>query len=234
MQTTDLQTQIDDLNRKLDFVVEELAHQRRRRMELEDLKTDGLIIARDLYQTTVEELEGVSEQVKPRDIIHLLKKLLRNVNNISATFDQLESLKDLLADLQPIGKEMYGSALVKLDELDRKGYFEFARQLNAIADDSVETLMAEDMDRLREHVPRLIRWLKSVTQPETLQSLETMIVALTRGEGSAREAKSLFGLMKEMNTPEARRGLAAFVEFVKGLGAPHGAPAENRDRKETQ
>ena len=42
------------------------------------------------------------------------------------------------------------------------------------------------------------------------------------------------GLLKEMNTPEARRGLAAFVEFVKGLGAPQGARAPEEYSKQIQ
>ena len=48
-----------------------------------------------------------------------------------------------------------------------------------------------------------------------------------RGEASARDDVSLFGLLKEMNSPAARRGLSAMVEFVKGLGAPQGARAGN-------
>lgn len=225
MDTTDIQEQIDALNQKLDFIVEELAHQKRHRLEMQDLKEDLTIVAKDLYQTTVVELEEVSDHVRPGDIVFLLKKLLRNVNNISGAFDQLESARDLLADLTPISKEVYSSLLVTLDELDRKGYFEFARKARGMADDAVGTLVEEDLDQLRENLPKLIRWTKSVTQPGTLRALETMVVALERGEASAREDVSLFGLLKEMNKPQTRRGMAAMLEFVRGLGAPQGAPA---------
>lgn len=229
MQATDVQSQIDDINRKLDFIVEELAHQKQHRLEIQDLKDDLTIVGKDVYQTTVEELEEISEHVRPEDLVHLFKKLLRNANNLANAFDQLESLRDLAADLRPIGKEVYAGALVSLDDLDRKGYFELARQTRRMADDAVETLIAEDLDQLRENIPRLLRWAKSVTQPGTLQSLETLVVALERGEASARADVSLFGLLKEMNTPEARRGLAALIEFVKGLGAPQGARGPERD-----
>ena len=225
MQATDVQTQIDELNTKLDLVLDELAHQKRQRLEMQDLKDDLTIVAKDLYQTTVVELEEISDHVKPGDLVYLLKKLLRNVNNISATFDQLESLRDMLADLTPITKEVYSSALVTLEDMQHKGYFELARHARGMADDAVGTVVEEDLEELRENIPRLIRWTKSVTHPETLQAFETMVVALTRGEAAERKTVSLFKLLREMNTPEARRGLAAFVEFVKGLGAPRGAPA---------
>jgi len=217
--TTDLQSQIDSLNRKLDFIVEELGHQKRHRLEMQDLKEDLTIVSKDLYHTAVGELEEISEHVKPGDLVYLLKKLLRNANNLAAAFDQLESLRDLLADLKPITREVYSSALVTLSELDRKGYFELARQARSMADDAVEIVMAEDVEALRANVPHLIRWAKSMTQPGTLKALETMVVALERGEAAARSDISMFGLLKELNTPEARKGLSAFVEFVKGLGA---------------
>ena len=128
MASPDTQSQIDAINRKLDFIVEELEHQKRQRLEMHDLKDDLTIVAKDVYQTTVEELEGISEHVKPGDLVFVFRKLLRNANNLANAFDQLESLRDLLADLQPISKEIYSSALVTLNELDRKGYFELARQ----------------------------------------------------------------------------------------------------------
>ena len=201
MASPDTQSQIDAINRKLDFI----------------LKDDLTIVAKDVYQTTVEELEGISEHVKPGDFVFLFRKLLRNANNLANAFDQLESLRDLLADLKPISKEIYSSALVTLEELDRKGYFELARQTRGIADDAVETLIAEDLSQLRENVPQLLRWAKSMTQPGTLRALETMVVALERGEAAARSDASLFGLLRELNKPEARRGMSALIEFVKGL-----------------
>ncbi len=63
MPSTDVQAQIDAINRKLDFIVEELAHQKRHRLEMQDLKDDLTIVGRDLYQTGVEELEEISEHV---------------------------------------------------------------------------------------------------------------------------------------------------------------------------
>jgi len=222
---SDLQEQIDALNSKLDFIVEELEHQKRHRLEMQDLKEDLTIVAKDLYQTAVVEFEEVSDHVQPGDTVFLLKKLLRNVNNLAAAFDQLESARDLVADLTPITKEVYSSALVTMEELDRKGYFELARKGKCLADSAIPTLIEEDIEGLCENIPRLIRWMKAVTQPGTLQSLETMVVALERGEASARENWSLFRLLREMNKPETRKGMAAMLEFVKGLGAPKGARA---------
>lgn len=231
---TDVQSQIGAVNRKLDFIIEELAHQKSHRLEMQDLKDDLTIVAKDLYQTAVVELEEMSEHVKPGDLVYLFKKLLRNANNLANAFDQLESMRDLLMDLKPISKEIYRDALVKLEDLEKKGYFELARHSGGIMDDAVETLIEEDLEQLRANIPRLIRWFKSVTQPGTLQALETMVIALERGEASARNDISLFGLVRELNTPEARRGLAVFVEFIKCLGAGGGAQLLPEELKQIQ
>ena len=51
-----MQTQIDDINRKLDIVIEEIELQKQRRREMDDLKDDLMRVGNDLYATTVNEL----------------------------------------------------------------------------------------------------------------------------------------------------------------------------------
>ena len=84
-----IQTQIDDINRKLDVIVEEIELQRANRREMEDLKDDLMRIGKDVYDTAVVELEEMHDQLSSQDVIHLGKKLLRNVNNLTSTFEQL-------------------------------------------------------------------------------------------------------------------------------------------------
>jgi len=229
MQVTEVQVQIDELHRKLDVILAEMEHQRRHRLEMEDLKADLAIVLKDLYQTAVQELEELSAHVRPGDLVYLFKKLLRNANNLARAFDQLESLRDLLADLKIISKELYAGALVKLDELDRKGYFELAKKARAVADDTVELLLQEDLDGLRASLPRLAAAAKAAAKPATLEAVERLARGFERARLAQDEDPSLWKLLKELNTPEARRGLRAFVEIVKALGEASDSPAGHSD-----
>ena len=59
-----VQEQMDPLNRKLDFMVEELEHQRRHRLEMQDFKEDLTLVAKDVCHAAVAEFEDVSEPAR--------------------------------------------------------------------------------------------------------------------------------------------------------------------------
>ena len=78
--------QIDAMNAKMDLILEELDYQKRKRIEAEDLKDDIIRVGSEVFDTAVHELEGMSDSISTGDIAYLFKKLLRNINNITATF----------------------------------------------------------------------------------------------------------------------------------------------------
>ena len=73
------QSHIDEINQKLDIILEEIELQKKHRREMEDLKDDLFRVGKDLYETAVVELEEVHDHINTGDILHLGKKLLRNV-----------------------------------------------------------------------------------------------------------------------------------------------------------
>ena len=100
-----IQAQIDQINKKLDIILEEIELQKKHRLEVEDLKDDLMRVGKDLYQTAVEELDQIHDHVSTRDILHFGKYMLRNVNTISKVVQQLESTKDFLNDAAPLIRE---------------------------------------------------------------------------------------------------------------------------------
>ena len=70
---------------------------------MEDLKDDLFRVGKDLYETAVVELEEVHDHINTGDILHLGKKLLRNVNNLNKAFDQFESDKRFFTRRVPTG-----------------------------------------------------------------------------------------------------------------------------------
>ncbi|MCL4549941.1 MAG: hypothetical protein M1495_15385, partial [Bacteroidetes bacterium] len=116
----------------LDLILEEIELQRKHRREMEDLKDDLMRVGKDFYDTAVIELEAVHDHVNTKDILHLGKYLLRNVNTINRSIEQLESVKDFLVDVSPLVRQSVLDFMKTLDEIDRKGYFEFAKELSNI------------------------------------------------------------------------------------------------------
>jgi uncharacterized protein YjgD (DUF1641 family) len=217
MEEQRLQNQIDTINRKLDTILEEIEYLRQRRREMEDLKEDLVRVGKDFYQTAVEELDDVHDYLSTGDILYLGKKVLRNVRTITQTFEQLESLRDFLQDAAPLARESFIDFMNKLDEFDRKGYFTFAKELGNITDRIVTSFSADDIKNLGENIVTIINTVKNLTQPDMLQAANNALAVYQKMNIEVKEDVSLLKLLRELNTPEARRGLAFAIRFLKNL-----------------
>jgi len=217
MEEQRLQNQIDTISRKLDTILEEIAYLRQRRREMEDLKEDLVRVGKDFYQTAVEELDDVHDYLSTGDILYLGKKVLRNVRTITQTFEQLESLRDFLQDAAPLARESFIDFMNKLDEFDRKGYFTFAKELGNITDRIVTSFSADDIKNLGENIVTIINTVKNLTQPDMLHAANNALAVYQKMNIEVKEDVSLLKLLRELNTPEARRGLAFAIRFLKNL-----------------
>ncbi|MGB5530353.1 MAG: DUF1641 domain-containing protein [Ignavibacteriaceae bacterium] len=219
MEEIKTQNQNDEINRKLDLILEEIELQKKHRREMEDLKDDLFRVGKDLYETAVVELEEVHDHIQTGDILHLGKKLLRNVNNLNKTFDQFESTKDFLHDVSPLVRESILDFMNKLDEFDRKGYFQFAKEIQKAADNVVTTFTPNDVKLLGDNIVTILNTIKNLTQPDMLQAINNAVAVYKNIDVKVDEKVTLIGLLKELNSPEVKRGLAVGLKFLKNLAA---------------
>ncbi len=210
---------LEEINRKLDLVLEEIALQQRHRREMDDLKDDLMRVGKDVYQTAVVELEDLHDHFTTEDLLHLSKKLLRNVRTITATFEQLESIRDFLNDAAPIARDSFTSLMNTLDEFDRKGYFAFMKEMGKVIDRIVTSFSAEDVKNLGDNIVTIVNTVKTLTQPDMLRTINNAIAVYRKMEVAVPEDVSLLSLLREINTPEMRKGLAFAVRFLKSVSA---------------
>ncbi len=212
-----VQTQINEINRKLDIVLDEIEHQKKHRREMDDLKDDLMRVGTDLYSTAVAELEEVHDHLQTGDILHLGKKLLRNVNTMNKMFDQLESAKDFLEDASPLVRESLIDFMAKMDEFDRKGYFQFFKELQNVMDNVVTSFTVDDVKALGDNVVTILNTVKSLTQPDMLRSINNAVRVYNKLDIEIEKDVSYFQLFKRMSTPEMRNGIAFGIKFLKSL-----------------
>lgn len=219
MSEIDIQYQIQELNNKMDLVLEEIKLQKRQRGEMEDLKDDLMRVTKGIYETAVEELDQVSDYVNTNDILHFGKYMLRNINTISTVVQQLESMKDFLRDSAPLIRQYALDTMTKLDEIDRKGYFEFAKELGNISDNVITSFNKEDINNLGDNIVSILNTIKNLTQPDMLNAINDAVNVYKNLDIEIKDNISLFGLMKELNNPELKRGLYFAIEFLKKISA---------------
>lgn len=184
MNNTELEKRLDEINRKLDVLTEQMMQHERRQREWQELKDDLSRIGADMFQTAVTELDEVSQHFDARDLLHLLKKLLRNTRNLTKLVDQMESFADLLNDAAPIGKQAFLDLLTTLNELERKGYFGFLKELLRIGDKIVTTFSVDDVKALGDNITTILLTVKSLTQPDMLMAVNNAVSVYKRWTSS--------------------------------------------------
>jgi uncharacterized protein YjgD (DUF1641 family) len=215
-----IQTQINELNDKVDLILEYVNKQRLKSNSIDDLVADVSIIGKDMYDSAVAELEDRSIEIDPEDIKMILLKLLRNIRNINGVLDTFESTADFAKDAAPIANEMIIDLIKKLHEFDQKGYFEFFAETGSIIDNIVTHFTREDIRALADNIVTIMETVKSLTQPEMLKSINNAVRIYGSLDMDSAPEYSIWKLLRELHKPEMKRALGFMVTFMKNLSQP--------------
>lgn len=213
---------IAELDRKLDFIVEEIAHLKRVRNSAEDLVADLTLVGKDAMGDAVEALGSAA--LRPDEIVQMFKGVLIDARLLTDALQQLESAADFVQDAQPIVRDLFRRAIAGSQQLQEKGYFEAAAAGMRIGDALVQSHSLVDLKQVEASVPQLVGFLRELTRPEVLQALEAIIHGFGRVQATMNVDKSLLQLVRDMNSPDARRGIAILVEFLKVVGSRTTSP----------
>ena len=216
-----IQEQINELNGKVDLILEYVNQQRLKSGSIDDLVADVSIIGKDMYDSAVTELENRSIEIDPEDVKMIFLKLLRNIRNINGVLDTFESTADFLKDASPIANEMIIDFIKKLNEFDKKGYFEFFAEAGSIIDNIVSHFSSEDIRSLSDNIVTIMETVKSITQPEMLKSINNAVKIYGSMDMDSVPEYSVWKLIREMNKPEMKRALGFMVSFMKNLSQPN-------------
>lgn len=222
MNNKKIEKQLLEIDQKLDLLTAQMYEQQRRQRELQELKQDLTIIGKDIFQAAVQELDEVAHHFDTSDLLYLLKKLLRNTRNLTKLMDQMESAADFVQDAAPLGKQVLNHLLDTLSELERKGYFDFARELFHILDTIVTSFTVDDVKLLRENITTILLTVKNLTQPEMLSSVNNALHFFQKMDVEIEKDISYWQILKAMRDPEMKRGIAFLIQFTKNMVQSNG------------
>jgi uncharacterized protein YjgD (DUF1641 family) len=212
-----VEDRIAELDRKLDFIVEELSHLRRIRNSAEDLVADLTIVGKDAMGDAVEALGSTT--LRPQELAHLVKTVLQDARLLTSTLQQLESAADFVQDAQPIVRDLFRQAVAGCQTMQERGYFKAAAAGMGIGDSLVQSHSSNDWKQVEASVPQLVGFLRELTHPEVLQALEAIIHGFGRVQATMNVNKSVFEILRDLNSSDARRGISILVEYLKVLGS---------------
>ena len=217
MTEQNIQLQIDEINKKLDLILEEIFIQRQNREATNDLIDDLSIIGKDVFKNSVIELDKAGVELKGEALAGMGIRLIRNIDNINDFLDTLESINDFLRDASPIARQFGLDAIQKLHELEQKGYIDFFRELTRVLDNIVTGFKKEDVQALADNIVTILSTVKSMTQPDMLEALNNGVKVYKSIDTKNIPEYTIWKALREMRSPEMRRGLGFMITFLKNL-----------------
>jgi uncharacterized protein YjgD (DUF1641 family) len=209
--------QIEELNLKVDTILEYVNQQRLKSQAIDDLVADFSIIGKDAYDSTVKALDEREVVLDPDQLRELAIRAAQNVGNFNTLLDTLGSAMDLMKDVGPIANEMIIDGTKKLHEFDQKGYFEFLKEFGTVIDNVVTHYDVSDVRLLADNVVTILDTVKDLTQPDVLKSIDTAVKVFSNMETENVPEYSIFRVMREINKPEMKKAWGFLFTFLKNM-----------------
>ena len=189
MEEIAIQNQINELNEKVDTLLEYIIAQNKKNQAIDDFIDDAYKVGIDLFKTTAVELDNHGVEVDMDEVKILILKLLKNIQTFNTLINMLESLVDLMKDATPIAREMIIDLTYQLDKLEKNGTIE-----------SLKTITT------------------NLTNPDLLQSLAKISSAITSVKPDEKlDNISMFKLMKSLNNREVKSSLSYLIRILQEI-----------------
>lgn len=214
MSEKSIQEQINEINRKLDIILEESAIQRQNREAVNDLVDDVAVIGKDAFRHLVTDLDNAGIELDGDDLRRLILSLIRNLGNLGAMLETIESLNDLISDVTPIVKQMGLDGIKKFHELEQKGYFEILNQLGITIDTVVSRYSADQLKQLSANLIPVADTLIAVADRDVLERISAITNAWKEIKPEEIEEYSIWRMMRELNKPEVRKSFGFIMAFL--------------------
>jgi uncharacterized protein YjgD (DUF1641 family) len=217
MDDNNIQTRMDALDKKLDLVLDYVNQQRLKSEAIEDLIADFSIIGKDIYDTSVAELENQSVEIDPDQVRRLGVNMVKNIGNFNDVMELFGSIIDLLKEAGPIANEVIIDFTKKLHEFETKGYFEFFKELTKVLDNIIVNFSPDDIRQLADNIVLMLQTVKNMTQPEMLNAFNNAVKVYGSVDTESVPQYSVWKVMREMNSKEMKTAMGFMITFMKNL-----------------
>jgi tRNA 2-thiouridine synthesizing protein E len=161
----------------------------------------------------------------------------RQLDAISAQLASLvaqqQKQQELLDELVlPLAKEVMKDLTGRLDGLEKKGYFAFARELLLVGEQVVEGYTPEDVRLLGKAMKGILDTVRAVTQPAVLAVAGEAAQVLEHADTAS--PVGLVGMVRATRDDEVQRGMAVMLELLKKVGRGAAALSAHQTRTATQ
>ena len=206
--------EIKVLNDKIDFLTDQVMSVTSRLKAVDELKEDMALFASDAFTGIVNFLADVDFHFRSEDFIALIKKMLRNVKNLSRMMNQLESITELAEDVAPLAKEVFNDMVEKFEQLEKDGLFTSMQSAFSGMKRLHENFTPEEIERMGDNHVRILKLSNRLATGDNLEKLERIALEVEKMDLERRGKVSFFRILKKARNPEVLRSIDLVLDIA--------------------
>ncbi len=203
---------------KLEVIEAELMEMRKAREGIEELKEDLTPLMKQSFQIMLRELGDVEHGFQLEDSFHLLKRFMRNMNNIAFALDQLENFIELFHTVEPLLKGAVNHGIFELGKLEQKGVFRTYAAMLEVRGKVAQAYGPEDIEAMGDNFVAMLGLLKKMSSPELVEFLGKMTEVPANVDLDTVKPMGVKDAYHALRDPEVRRGVNVAIQLTKALG----------------
>jgi tRNA 2-thiouridine synthesizing protein E len=166
------------------------------------------------------ETKNVHVPAAPAPHDHSLAALHARLDHLSADVAHLverqRKLDELLEDFTPIAKGMMASATGRLEDYEKRGYFDMGRAALGIVERVAEGFTPDDVRKLGGAIVGILETVRELTQPEVLKVAADAAGVLQNADDAP--PIGIVGMVRATSDHDVQKGMSVMVEVMRQLG----------------
>ena len=183
-----------------------------------ELKEDLTPLSHQAVKLLIKELQDVESGFQFEDLLTLMKRMLRSVNDVIFALDQLENIVDFVTTLEPLLKSSVPKLIHYLDDLEQKGVLRVIQAMLDVRAKIATAYTPEDIDQIGDVFVALLGLAKKLSDPQAMAFLEKAAEIPAGLDLAVSKSVGPFGLLAACFTKEVKDGLGVVMELTKAMG----------------
>jgi len=184
---------------------------------LTELKEDITPLSNHAVQIMIKELQDVEAGFELDDLIILMKQMLRGTKSFTFALRQMESIIELVKDMEPLLKSAVPQMISYLDDLEQRGVIRIIRAMADVRAKVADAYTPEDIEQIGDGMVAMLGLAKKMTDPQAIAFLEKAAAIPASLDLSTSKKTGPFGLVSASYS-DIKEGLGVLMELTKALG----------------
>jgi len=210
---------------KLENLENQIAPLVKSRDALLELKEDILPLSNTATKLLIDELQEVEAGFQLEDLMDFVKRLVRNVRNLTWTLKQLENIIEFINDFEPLLKSAVPQLIHHLDQLEQRGVFRIIKAMLDVRAKIADAYSPEDIERIGDGAVAALGLAEKFADPNTIAFMERLTQMTAEMDLSRAPKAGPMKLAAAGFDSQVKEGLGVVLELTKAMAKlkPNGA-----------